>query len=69
MSSATYFFPPISKNLFNIASEASYIWIGQKFIKNAKNCQYGKFFESLKLLKGQKLVENHSKCRIWILEF
>ena len=32
---------------FNIASEASYVYIlsGQKFIKNAKNAQFGEFLK------------------------
>ena len=32
---------------FNIASEASYVYIlsGQKFIKNAKNAQFGDFLK------------------------
>ena len=36
------------KVAFNIASEASYVYIlsGQKFIKNAKNGQFGEFFKS-----------------------
>ena len=36
---------------FNIASEASYIYIlsGQKFIKKAKNGQFRRVFENLKL--------------------
>ena len=56
---------------FNIASEASYVYIlsGQKLIKNAKNGPFWWVFENLKLavkqcyqtgqiLIGQKLVEN-----------
>ena len=55
------------KVAFNIASEASYVYIlsGQKFIKNAKNGQFWRVFENLKLAVkqcyqtgGQKLVEN-----------
>ena len=52
---------------FNIASEASYVYIfsGQKFSKNAKHGPIWRFFESLKLavlpdrsvLIRQKLVE------------
>ena len=36
---------------FNSASEASYVLMlcGQKFIKNAKNGQFWRIFESLKL--------------------
>ena len=36
---------------FNIASEASYVYIlsGQKFIKNAKNGPFWRVFENLKL--------------------
>ena len=39
------------KVAFNIASEASYVYIlsGQKFIKNAKNGQFWRVFENLKL--------------------
>ena len=55
---------------FNIASEASYVYIlsGQKLIKNAKNGQFWRVFEKLKLAVKQcyqtgqfnrtKLVEN-----------
>ena len=56
---------------FNIASEASYVYIlsGQKLIKNAKNGPFWRVFEKPKVcgqtvlpdrsvLKGQKLVEN-----------
>ena len=52
---------------FNIASEASYVYIlsGQKFIKNAKYGPFWRFLENLKfalpdrsLLIGQKLVKN-----------
>ena len=56
---------------FNIASEASYVYIlsGQMLIKNAKNGPIWRVFENLKLaieqcyqtghfLLGQKLVEN-----------
>ena len=40
---------------FNIASEASYVYIssGQKFIKNAKNGQFWRVFESLTLAVKQ----------------
>ena len=31
---------------YNIASEASYVYIGQKFIKNAKNGWFGEFFKT-----------------------
>ena len=36
---------------FKIASEASYVYVlsGQKLIKNAKNCQFWRVFENLKL--------------------
>ena len=39
------------KVAFNIASEASYVYIlsGQKFIKNAKNDPIWRVFENLKL--------------------
>ena len=37
----------IEKVVFNIASEASYVYIlsGQTLIKNAKNGQFGEFFK------------------------
>ena len=40
---------------FNIASEASYLYIlsGQKLIKNAKNGQFWQAFENLKLVVRQ----------------
>ena len=40
---------------FNIASEASYVYIlsGQKFIKNAQNGQFWRVFENLKLAVKQ----------------
>ena len=40
---------------FNIASEASYVYIlsGQKFIKNAKNGPFWRVFENLKLAVKQ----------------
>ena len=40
---------------FNIASEASYVYIlsGQKFIKNAKNGQFLRVFEKLKFAVKQ----------------
>ena len=43
------------KVLFNIASEASYVYIlsGQKFIKKAKNGSFGRVFENLKLAVKQ----------------
>ena len=57
------------KVAFNIASEASYVYIlsGQKFFKNAKNSQFWRVLENLcgqtvlpdmSLLKGQKMVKN-----------
>ena len=54
---------------FNIASEASYVYnkSGQKFIKNAKNSQFGEFLKSevggqtvlpdMSILIGQRLVK------------
>ena len=38
------------KVLFNIASEASYAYIlsGPKFLENAKNGQFGDFFEKMR---------------------
>ena len=40
---------------FNIASEASYVYIlsGQKLIKNVKNCQFWRVFENLKFAVKQ----------------
>ena len=40
---------------FNIASEAGYVYIlsGQKVIKNAKNGQFWRVFENLKLAVKQ----------------
>ena len=63
---------------FNIASEASYVYIlsRQKLIKNAKNGQIGEFLKTWSLSQtvlpdmsisiGQKLVENAKigKCDI-----
>ena len=64
-------FENVKKVLFNIASEASYIYIlsGQKFVKNAKNGPFWRVFwnpeacgqtvlPDRSLLIGQKLVEN-----------
>ena len=41
----------IEKVSFNIASEASYVYIlsGQKLLKNAKNGPFWRVFENLKL--------------------
>ena len=43
------------KVTFNVVSEASYVYIlsGQKFIKNAKNDQFWRAFEKLKLTVKQ----------------
>ena len=62
------------KVAFDIASEASYVYIlsEQKFIKNAKNYPSGRVFESLKLavktvlpemsiLKRQRLMGNATR--------
>ena len=48
------------KVAFNIASEASYVYIlsGQKLIKNAKNGPFWRVFESLKLAVKQSVLEN-----------
>ena len=45
----------LKKVSFYIASEASYVYIlsGQKFIKNAKNGQFWRVFENLKLAVKQ----------------
>ena len=44
-------FENLLKIAFNIASEASYVYIlsGQKFVKNAKNGPFWRVFENLKL--------------------
>ena len=49
------------KVAFNIASEASYIYIlsGQKFIENAKNSQFGEFLKNLKLAVKQCYQTGH----------
>ena len=46
---------------FNIASAASYIYnlSGQKFIKNAKDCQFWRVFENLKLAVKQCYQTGH----------
>ena len=55
----TIFSITVSKNdkkvAFNIASEASYVYIlsGQKFLKNAKNGQFWRVFENLKFAVKQ----------------
>ena len=55
---------------FNIASEASYVLSGQKFIKNTKKVYFGEVLKTVvpdrSLLKGQKLVEN-AKISIFVL--
>ena len=45
----------LEKVLFNIASEASYVYIlsGQKLIKNAKNASFWRVYENLKLAVKQ----------------
>ena len=51
-----------SRNLFLIASEASYVYIlksGQKFIKNGKCSQFWRFFENLKLSVKQRFQKGH----------
>ena len=49
------------KVAFNIASEASYVYIlsGQKFIKNAKNGRFCRIFENLKLEVKQCYQTSH----------
>ena len=49
------------KVAFNIASEASYVYIlnGQKLIKNAKNGQFWRVFENLKLAVKQCYQTGH----------
>ena len=48
---------------FNIASEASYVYIlsGQKLIKNVKNGQFWRVFENLKLAVKQCYQTGHFK--------
>ena len=43
-----FFCKSTEKVSFNIASEASYVYIlsGQKFIKNGKNVHFGKFLKN-----------------------
>ena len=50
----------IEKVLFNIASEASnvYIWNGQKLTKNAKNGPFERVFENL--ICGQRVLPDRS---------
>ena len=45
----------LSYNIYNIASEASYVYIlsGQKLIKDAKNGPFWRVFENLKLAVKQ----------------
>ena len=60
------------KVAFNIASEASYFYIlsGQKFIKNAKNGQFWRFFEKMKLaIKGQFSLDKSGKCKHCVISF
>ena len=51
------------KVVFNIASEASYVYIlsGQKFIKNAKIGRFWRVFENLKLAVKQYSQTGHFK--------
>ena len=55
LSKATRCLKNTEKVSFNIASEASYVYIlsGQKFIKNAKNAPVWQVFENLKLAVKQ----------------
>ena len=48
---------------FNIASEASYVYIlsGQKLMKNAKNSQYWRLLENMKLAGKQCYQTGHFK--------
>ena len=52
----------MEKVAFNIASEANYVYIlcEQKFTKNAKNGQFGDFFENLKHVVKQCYQIGHS---------
>ena len=60
-----YFFSELFENhkkvSFNIASEASYVYIlsGQKLIKNAKNGQFWRVFENLKFEVKQLYQTSH----------
>ena len=49
------------KVAFNIASEASYVYImsGKKFIKNAKNGPFWQVFENLKFVVKQSYQTDH----------
>ena len=55
------------KVAFNIASEASYVYIlsGQKFIKNAQNSRFWRVFENLKLTvkQGYQTTQFIEKCQ------
>ena len=48
---------------FNIASEASYVYIlsGQKLVRNAKNCPFWRVFKNLKLAVKQCYQTNQWK--------
>ena len=48
-SLSTQFLKITEKVSFNIASEASYVYRVEKFLKNAKNSQFWRVFENLKL--------------------
>ena len=54
-ASRTWCFKITEKVSFNIANEASYVYIltGQKLIKNAKNDPFWRVFENLKLAVKQ----------------
>ena len=66
------------KVAFNIASEASYVYIlsGQKFIKNTKNGQLWRVFENLKLADKTVLpdrsffnrTKNVEKFQLWKIQ-
>ena len=56
------------KVAFNIASEASYVYIlsGQKLIKNAKNGPFGEFLKNLKLAVKQCYQKvNFKRAKNW----
>ena len=55
LSTQTHYLKIVQKVAFNIASEASYVYIlsGQKVIKNAKNSHFVRVFENLKLAVKQ----------------
>ena len=56
----------MEKVAFNIASEASYVYIlsGQNYMKNAKNGQFGRIFEKCDFLRNFQTLCNISLSRL-----